>query len=585
MKKLISVIIVFILVTMGALTGCTKNDSKESSTTDSQNTEAGSGKETKDEAAPEGSAADTSVQSTAEEAPATEYEMDSSPAKEEGAPTFTEESNSSISDDVSYKYIDMGQPVVPDTEEFTEITENGFKETFNNPLSTFSIDVDTASYTNLRKDINYGILPEQDSIRIEEMLNYFTYDYKEPVDGKPFSINTEIGKCPWNEEHYLLTVGIQGKNVDVKSLPKSNLVFLIDVSGSMDEPDKLPLLKNAFSQLIEMLGEDDKVSIVVYAGSSGVVLDGVRGNEKRILLNAIENLSAGGSTGGAEGIERAYQLAKENFIPKGNNRVILATDGDFNVGPASVGELEAIIEEKRDDNIFLSVIGFGSGNLKDNKMEVLADKGNGNYSYIDTPREAKKVLVDEMSGTLLTIAKDVKIQLEFNPSSVEAYRLIGYENRALQNEDFKDDTVDAGELGAGHSVTAVYEITPTRASGTKDLKYQSEESVIKEEYRNEITEVRLRYKEPDGVESKEILQVVSFDNTPVNGKKNSADYYFAAAVVQFGMICRDSEYKGNATIDSVLEFAEKGLGEDAGQYRREFMSLVEQYDKLDYYGW
>ena len=316
------------------------------------------------------------------------------------------------------------------------------------------------------------------------------------------------------------------------------------------------------------------------------VLDSVRGNEKDTILDSLEALEAGGSTGGAGGIELAYRLAEENFIKDGNNRVILATDGDFNVGPSSPEELENIIEEKRESGIFLSVIGFGSGNLKDNKMEILADKGNGNYSYIDSSREAKKVLVDEMAGTLLTIAKDVKIQLEFNPSAVEGYRLIGYENRALQDEDFKDDTIDAGELGAGHRVTAVYEISPARTSSKdEDLKYQSEKTEVSSEYKNEISEIRLRYKEPDGEVSKEIKKVVTFQNTPVNGKSYSKDFYFAAAVVEFGMILRNSEYKGDASIESVLALAEQGIDKDENGYRKEFLDLAYRYQELLGYRW
>jgi len=575
MKKLLAVVMVILLSVMGLLTGCQKsNKNEDSATWDIANSETNTSNENSE---------DKATGYTKEDA-SNGINFSTSTTGKLGAEASQTESKLG---DTAYQFNSSSLQPVPNTEEYSQFSENGFKDTTYDPLSTFSIDVDTASYTNLRKNINYGMIPEKDAIRIEEMLNYFTYDYEEPRGGKPFSINTEIGKCPWEEEHYLLTVGIQGKSVDTASLPKSNLVFLIDVSGSMDEPDKLPLLKNAFSQLVEVLGEDDKISIVVYAGSSGVILDSVRGNEKEIILDALQNLDAGGSTGGAEGIDLAYRLAEENFIVNGNNRVILATDGDFNVGPSSEEELENIIVERKESGIFLSVIGFGSGNLKDNKMEVLADKGNGNYSYIDTPREAKKVLVDEMAGTLLTIAKDVKIQLEFNPSSVASYRLIGYENRALQNEDFENDTIDAGELGAGHRVTAIYEIVPAHAevSGTKDLKYQEQKSNINYEYHNEITEVRLRYKEPDEGESKEILQVVSFENTPVRGKKYSEDYYFAAAVAEFGMICRDSEYMGTATINSVLELTEKGLGKDEGGYRHEFLDLVEEYQKLTNYGW
>jgi Ca-activated chloride channel family protein len=486
-----------------------------------------------------------------------------------------------------YRYDSFAAPAGINSEEYSKITETGFQDTADNPLSTFSIDVDTASYTNLRKNLNYGILPQADAVRIEEMLNYFDYDYDEPGGSVPFSVNAEIGKCPWNQENYLLMVGIQGKNVDKKELPKSNLVFLIDVSGSMDEPDKLPLLKNAFSGLTEVLGENDRVSIVVYAGDTGVVLDSVPGSNKDLLLSAIADLQAGGSTGGAAGIDLAYRLAEKNFITGGNNRIILATDGDFNVGPSSVEELEEIIVEKRESGIFLSVMGFGSGNLKDNRMETLADKGNGNYSYIDSSREAKKVLVDEMAGTLLTIAKDVKIQIEFNPYSVAGYRLIGYENRALADEDFEDDAIDAGELGAGHTVTAVYEIIPSKGiTGTgKELKYQTQETGTNTEYKNEISEIRLRYKEPQGKESREIKRVVSFQNTPVNGKELSEDFYFAAAVVEFGMLLRDSEYKGDASADSARSLAEKGLGEDKNGYRLEFMELIDTYEELLGYRW
>jgi Ca-activated chloride channel family protein len=484
-------------------------------------------------------------------------------------------------------YASYLKPTYPGTEEYSEYREAGFQEVLKAPLSTFSIDVDTASYAMLRRDIQYGYRPDPQAVRIEEMLNYFSYDYPEPEDGKPFAIHAEIGSCPWAEDHYLLKVGLQGKTVDRESLPKSNLVFLIDVSGSMYSEDKLPLLKNAFAQFVEALGEKDRISIVVYAGETGIVLDSVPGSEKGKILKAIKGLRAGGSTAGASGIELAYSLAEKNFILGGNNRVILATDGDFNVGPSSMEELEDIIEEKRESGIYLSVLGFGSGNIKDNKMELLADKGNGNYAYIDSPKEAKKVLVDEMSGTLLAIAKDVKIQLEFNPYSVASYRLIGYENRALQNEDFRDDTVDAGELGAGHSVTAIYEIIPGRAvdllKGNESLKYQTQG--LNPEYKDEITEIRLRYKNPEEEVSQELRKVVSFSNTPVKTVKNSEDFCFAAAVAQFGLILRESEYRGNASIESVLKLAEQGLGKDIGGYRAEFIDLVKTYDTFYGYAW
>lgn len=583
MKKLFSFIIISILIISNMMTGCAKKSADDTWVgyeADTTAATATTDNKVSDSAVVEESTGDINYDQSATD------DADNSYSKVPETFSKIGDIETELSDTYAFKSSDFGLPVTPNTEEYAKINETGFKNTTINPLSTFSIDVDTASYANLRKNLAYGISPEADAVRIEEMLNYFSYDYEEPSDGKPFSIHTEIGKCPWNEEHYLLTVGLQGKKVDMDKLPKSNLVFLIDVSGSMDEPDKLPLLINAFSQLVEVLGEDDRVSIVVYAGESGVILDSVRGDEKEIIMDSLGSLTAGGSTGGAGGLEKAYSLAQKNFIPTGNNRVILATDGDFNVGPSSTGELEDIISEKRDSGIFLSVMGFGSGNLKDNKMELLADQGNGNYSYIDSPMEARKVLVDEMSGTLLTIAKDVKIQLEFNPYSVESYRLIGYENRALQDEDFKNDTVDAGELGAGHTVTAIYEVIPARGTeASEDLKYQSQNSETNKEYWDEISEVRLRYKEPDEEVSKEIIQVVSFGNTPVKVKNLSEDFYFKAAVAEFGMLLRNSQYQGNSTIDSILSLAEQGVGEDEGGYRMEFISLVEQYQELISYRW
>ncbi len=586
MKKLLSKILIMVVFITLIFTGCSKKDNAVDTFTDTSSLEESMTTDQSDTVTEYDFAdpAENTADSTAAGATAVQDITETTAA--EDSFMVSKDSGEAING-IQYKYETYLPPVTGNSEEYSIITEAGFKDTGNNPLSTFSIDVDTASYTNLRKNLNSGIIPEADAVRIEEMLNYFDYDYDEPDRNEPFTINTEIGRCPWNEEHYLLTVGIQGDNVDKKELPKSNLVFLIDVSGSMDEPDKLPLLKNAFSKLVEALGEDDKVSIVVYAGSTGVVLDSVRGDKKDMIQDAIDSLTPGGSTGGAAGIDLAYRLAEENFIKGGNNRIILATDGDFNVGPSSVEDLEEIIAEKRESGIFLSVMGFGTGNLKDNRMETLADKGNGNYSYIDSTKEARKVLVDEMAGTLLTIAKDVKIQIEFNPYSVEGYRLIGYENRALADEDFKNDTVDAGELGAGHRVTAVYEIIPTGLASSSDLnlKYQTEDTIINTEYRNEISEIRLRYKEPDEDESEEMKQVVSFQNTPVNEKNLSEDFYFAAAVAEFGMILRDSQFKGNASVDSVLDLAEKGLGEDKNGYRLEFMLLVDRYEELRGYGW
>lgn len=583
MRKLLSIMMTLIILTTFTLTGCNKSD-KSSDGTQKGSMEKSDSYSTTTQNSPVARNEDEVIADTTTSAGENQYKNDSM----DGDTVESKSSNAStaylMDKDIQYEWEIQ---TIPGSEEFTQITERGFQDVIRSPLSTFSIDVDTASYAYLRRNINYGMAPEVDMIRIEEMLNYFSYDYEEPSGNKPFAIHSEIGPCPWNSENYLLMVGIQGKKVNEAFLPKSNLVFLIDVSGSMDEPDKLPLLKDAFSQLVEELGENDRVSIVVYAGSSGVVLNSARGDEKKMILEALEALDAGGSTAGAKGIELAYKLAEKNFIKGGNNRVILATDGDFNVGPSSMEELEEIIKEKKDSGVFLSVIGFGTGNIKDNKMELLADKGNGNYSYIDSPKEAKKVLVDERTGTLLTIAKDVKIQLEFNPDSVEAYRLIGYENRALASEDFKNDKVDAGELGAGHSVTAIYEVIPGRASNEEnyrqDLKYQSQNTNMKKEYRNEITEIRLRYKEPDHNKSEEIRQVVF--HTPVKRLSQSEDFYFAASVAEFGMILRNSEYRGDATIESVLELAEKGLGKDPGKYRKEFIDLVEQYQDLSWLRW
>lgn len=583
MKRFISIVLLIMLVFTVSLSGCAKREKSDSSNAATKTEDTSTASDDLHYEAK--SKAPTNIGNQANQTDGRAYDIVGETKADNSIAGYeTEDYKSSI-----YKYSFQENSIIGkrhDSEEYTQFDEIGFKDTRSNPLSTFSIDVDTASYTKLRKDLNYGILPDPEAVRIEEMLNYFTYNYKEPVGSEVFTINTEIGKCPWQEGNYLLTVGILGKNVAVEQLPKSNLVFLIDVSGSMDESDKLPLLKNAFSKLVKMLGENDRVSIVAYAGNAGIVLDSVPGNKKEIILRAIDKLEAGGSTGGAGGIDLAYRLAEENFIKGGNNRIILATDGDFNVGPSSTEELERIIEKKRESGIFLSVMGFGTGNLKDNRMEVLADKGNGNYSYVDSAKEAKKVLVDEMAGTLLTIAKDVKIQLEFNPASVASYRLIGYENRALANEDFENDKIDAGELGAGHRVTAVYEIVPANSSSAnKALKYQKTTAETASNYKDEIAEVRLRYKEPDGTESKEIKQVVTYNNTPVNRKEQSEDFYFAAAVAQFGLILRDSAYKGEASLNSVMDLAEKGLGEDEEGYRLEFLELVERYKDIRNYIW
>jgi Ca-activated chloride channel homolog len=459
------------------------------------------------------------------------------------------------------------------TEEFGTFVENRFLDAATTPLSTFGADVDRASYALVRRYLTSGALPPRDAVRIEEMVNYFHYDYPEPSGSEPFSVTTEVAACPWAPGHELLMIGLQGRHVDLEKLPPSNLVFLIDVSGSMNSPDKLPLLKKAFAMLVENLREDDRVAIVVYAGASGVVLPSTPGSDKAAILDAIERLEAGGSTQGSAGIRLAYQVAMESFARGGNNRVILATDGDFNVGVTSNGELEKLIEEKRKTGVFLSVLGFGRGNVKDSKMEILADKGNGNYAYIDTEMEAKKVLVTEMGGTLFTIAKDVKLQVEFNPARVASYRLIGYENRALRAEDFNDDRKDAGEIGAGHSVTALYEIVPAGAgakSAVDPLKYQSRTGTASAE----IATVKVRYKRPDG-------DVSRLSEYPVGPEGRafglaSDNLQFAAAVAELGLLLRDSEHKGSASFGHVVETATRASGRDRGGYRSELVRLARQ---------
>ncbi|MBS1913619.1 MAG: VWA domain-containing protein [Bacteroidetes bacterium] len=467
------------------------------------------------------------------------------------------------------------------SEEYDHITEHGFLAARANPLSTFSIDVDAAAYSNVRRMLNDGQVPDPDAVRIEEMINYFTYDYPQPRGNDPFSITTEVAGCPWNSEHKLVQIGIQGKRMEAEELPPNNLVFLIDVSGSMDEPSKLPLLKSALERLAVQLRPEDRLSIVVYAGAAGLVLPPTRGDQHERILRAIDNLKAGGSTAGGAGIELAYDIAQRNFLTHGNNRVILATDGDFNVGPSSEEELIGLIERKRETGVFLTVIGVGSDNLKDSKMEQLADKGNGHYAYIDSFDEATKVFVREMGATLYTIAKDVKIQVEFNPAYVREYRLIGYENRALAARDFNDDRKDAGELGAGHTVTALYEIVPAGAStgrGVDPLKYQqyrqyrsSEDTPAAEG--GELMTVKLRYKRPKEDQSNLITGVVTDTDDAI--EHASANLRFASAVAEWGMLLRHSEYSGRASFENVLGRARTALGFDPNGYRREFLSLVE----------
>ncbi len=468
------------------------------------------------------------------------------------------------------------------TESYDKIMENEFLDAAQNPLSTFSIDVDVASYGNVRRFIRNGSLPPIDAVRTEEFVNYFSYNYPEPTGKHPFSVSTEIASAPWNTKHHLMMIGLQGRHISTDKLPPGNLVFLLDVSGSMNDPNKLPLVKSAFHLLVNQLRSIDKVAIVVYAGSAGLVLPSTSGDKKTEILNAIDNLEAGGSTAGGQGIKLAYKIAKENFLKNGNNRVILATDGDFNVGASSDAEMERLIEEKRKDGIYLSVLGFGMGNYKDSKMEKLADKGNGNYAYIDNILEAKKVFVGQLAGTLYTIAKDVKLQIEFNPAKVKAYRLIGYENRLLNKEDFNNDIKDAGDMGAGHSVTAFYEIVPIGVEidlpKVDSLKYQRPAANISSNQTNELLTVKIRYKPPKDTVS--VLQEIPVLSQIRSLNKVTSDFRFATSVVQFCMILRESKFLGNTNYDNVLESARAAKGEDKEGYRSEFIQLVKMCKSL-----
>jgi len=487
------------------------------------------------------------------------------------------------SKDNSWKSIDYKSPIDRPVEDFNRegyspITENQFLAVIDQPLSTFSIDVDRASYANMRRFLNSNQLPPRDAIRIEEMVNYFHYDYEDPQTVHPFNIVTEMSACPWAEDHHLLHVALKGKEINMEEAPASNLVFLVDVSGSMSSYNKLPLLKQSFNLLVNNLRPQDRVAIVVYAGAAGEVLPSTSGSERQKILNALNRLQSGGSTAGGAGIRLAYRIAKQNFIPQGNNRVILATDGDFNVGESSDAAMQELIEEKRKQGVFLTVLGFGTGNYQDAKMEILADKGNGNYAYIDNLLEAEKVMVNEMSGTLYTIAKDVKLQLEFNPNKVKAYRLIGYENRVLAKEDFNDDTKDAGELGAGHTVTALYEIVPAHSqeklTGKVDpLKYQAHQQVSGD-YDDEWLTVKFRYKQPDADKSQLIEHVYAGGIAPVADA--SQNLRFASAVAEFGMLLRNSAFKGGANYQSVINRAKGAMGEDSEGYRVEFIQLVKK---------
>jgi Ca-activated chloride channel family protein len=461
------------------------------------------------------------------------------------------------------------------TESYDRIQDNPFLAAAANPLSTFSIDVDTASYANVRRFLRAGALPPRDAVRIEELVNYFRYDYEPPTGETPFSVTTEVAACPWRPEHRLVVVGLRGRSFEEKAVPPRRLTFLVDVSGSMQPPDKLPLLKQAMALLVEGLREQDEVAIAVYAGSSGLVLPPTSGARKAEIRAALASLEAGGSTAGGAGIELAYRVAAEMYRPGAINRVLLATDGDFNVGTTSIGELSRLIDEKREGGVFLSVLGFGQGNLKDATMEMLADRGNGNYSYIDSEAEAKKVLVSEAGATLVTIAKDVKIQVEWNPRRVAGYRLLGYENRLLRAEDFDDDRKDAGEIGAGHTVTALYEVVPAGQSlpgpAAPALKYQQAPPFSPAAASDELLTVKLRYKEPEGERSRLIATSVS---TPRGEGRGSERVRFAAAVAAFGMLLRESEHRGRADWPMVLALAEGALGPDGEGYRAEFLELA-----------
>lgn len=465
-------------------------------------------------------------------------------------------------------------------ERYAEITENPFLDASRAPLSTFSIDVDTASYANVRRFLNEGRLPPKDAVRIEEMINYFDYEYPQPAGDVPFSVTTETAVCPWNTDHKLVQIGLQGKKIALDNTPAANLVFLLDVSGSMNSPDKLPLLKDSLRMMVNQLKPQDRVAIVVYAGSTGLVLPSTPAGNKGEILAALDRLEAGGSTNGGQGIQLAYSVAEQHLARGGNNRVILATDGDFNVGLTGDNELVRLIEQKRESGIFLSVLGFGTGNLNDSMMEKLANKGNGNYAYIDTRDEARKALGEQIAGTLYTIAKDVKIQVEFNPARVAGYRLIGYENRLLADRDFNDDRKDAGEIGAGHSVTALYEAVPAGQKLDNDgieLKY-SQAPPTDTRFANELMTVKLRYKEPEGTTSRLLTMGVLDSQKAV--AEASDNLRFASAVAQFGLLLRDSRYRRNASFINARSLAEGSMRNDLKGYRGEFLDLVDRARRL-----
>ena len=473
-----------------------------------------------------------------------------------------------------YNVADMPY-VEGNTEEYDYISENGFKDVISDPLSTFSVDVDRASYANVRRFLSQNQKPYKDAVRIEELINYFDYDYPQPKNGHPFSVTIEGNSCPWNSAHQLLLVGLKGENINEKDIPPSNLVFLIDVSGSMGSENKLPLLKHAFKYLVEQLRPEDKVAIVVYAGAAGLVLESTPGTNKPKITAALDLLQSGGSTAGGAGIQLAYKVAKENYIHGGNNRVILASDGDFNVGVSSTSELVRTIEEKRKDGIFLTILGFGMGNYKDGRMEQLSNAGNGNYAYIDNILEAKKMFGTELWGTLYTIAKDVKIQVEFNPAKVKAYRLIGYENRILNKEDFNDDKKDAGDIGCGHTVTALYEIIP---ANSEETVYNVDPLIYTKQIvsnSNDLMTVKIRYKKPDEDYSKLITKRVEAGTLT-----HSNNILFASAVAEFGMLLRESEFKGSSSFAHSISRAKSSIGKDEYGYRNDLLKMMEIAEML-----
>jgi len=475
--------------------------------------------------------------------------------------------------------VDRGEGPGRGGDKYSLIVENPFKEVKNEPLSTFSIDVDTASYAKVRMYLMQNrVMPRPDAVRIEELVNYFTYSYQPPTDDVPFAAAVEVAECPWRSEHRLVRVGIKGEEIDNEQRPASNLVFLLDVSGSMNRPNKLPLLKRGMKMLVDQLGENDRVAIAVYANAAGLVLDSTTGDQKQVIIDALDRLHAGGSTNGGEGVHLAYQTALDNFIKGGVNRVILCTDGDFNVGVTGTDELARLAEKNGKTGVFLSVLGFGMGNHNDDMLEQISNKGNGNYAFIDTDTEARKVLVEQMSGTLVTIAKDVKIQIEFNPVEVAAYRLIGYENRILAAQDFNDDKKDAGEIGAGHTVTALYEVVPVGVQSdvtpppVDDSRYQKRPKPTKEARSGEMLTLKIRYKEPDGDTSTKLTFLIKDEGKRFG--QATQDFRFAASVASFGMLLRDSQHKGNATYAGVLEIATEAATGCTSGYRQEFLAMV-----------